>query len=74
MSDASIIKKGKVRDIFHDEGLQLPIEVLNALDEHVAKYVHNLVKRCKANMGVYKRVDLNVLYITTGYNPYEDSE
>jgi hypothetical protein len=71
MSDSSIVKKGKVRDVFHKEGMQVPIEVLNALDEHISNYVHKLAKRCKANMGVYKRIDLNVLYITTGYNPNE---
>ena len=39
MSDSSIVKKGKVRDVFHKEGMQVPIEVLNALDEHISNYV-----------------------------------
>ena len=72
MSDSSVIKKGKVKDIFHKEGMQMPIEVLNALDAHMSRYIHKLAKRCKANMGVYKRIDLNVLYVTTGYNPNEE--
>tara|TARA_Y100001951_G_scaffold101321_1_gene106027 strand:- start:40 stop:258 length:219 start_codon:yes stop_codon:yes gene_type:complete len=72
MSDQSVIKKGKVKEIFHKEDMQMPIEVLNALDRHLASYIHKLAKRCKANMGVYKRMDLNVLYITTGYDPNED--
>lgn len=71
MSDASIVKKGKVKEIFHEEGMQVPLEVLNALDEHISIYMHKLAKRCKANMGLYKRIDLNVLYITTGYDPNE---
>lgn len=71
MSDSSVIKKGKVKEIFHKEGMQMPIEVLNALDVHMSRYVHKLAKRCKANMGSYKRIDLKVLYITTGYNPNE---
>tara|TARA_R100000005_G_C4977927_1_gene188684 strand:- start:654 stop:848 length:195 start_codon:yes stop_codon:yes gene_type:complete len=44
-----IIQKSKIRKMFNDEGIQMPIETLNMLDDHIKRELDKMITNCKNN-------------------------
>ena len=44
-----IIQKTKVKKMFNKEGIQIPIDTLNEIDDHINREIHRYINNCKNN-------------------------
>jgi len=51
----------KTKDIFHQHNVQLSAEMMNMLDEHIARSLTNMAKRCKE--GNVKRLTPDLFWV-----------
>lgn len=59
-----MIQKTKLKRIFHDANVQINVEAINILDDHVRRQVVQWAKRC--NDGNVKRLTPEALWVALG--------
>lgn len=59
-----MIQKTKLKKIFHDENVQINVEAINILDDHVRREVVQWARRC--NYGNVKRLTPELIWVALG--------
>lgn len=59
-NEGTMIQKTKLKKIFNDLGVQLPINTINQLDDDVRREFTKMAERCKN--GNIKRLTTDLLY------------
>ena len=44
-----ITQKTKIKKMFNEEGIQVPIETLNMIDDHIKRKINTYINNCKNN-------------------------
>jgi hypothetical protein len=59
-----MIQKTKLKKVFHDQGIQINIEALNVLDDHVNRMANLWATRCKIEN--VKRLTPDLIWVPLG--------
>lgn len=61
-----MIQKTKVKKVFHDYGIQVNVDALNVLDDHINRMIGSWAERCQT--GNVKRLTPDLIWVALGRN------